>query len=94
VTISADDAVRAARAYADGRDRPAWKTGSVSVRRAELDGRNLWRVAADDVPADGEPDWSFEFDGGQSYLVDAETGECVGVGLLNRDMLFGGVKDT
>ena len=94
MTVSADDAVRAARAYADGRGRPAWKTGSVSVRRAELDGRNLWRVAADDEPADGEPDWSFEFDGGQSYLVDAETGECVGVGLLNGDMLFGAAKDA
>jgi hypothetical protein len=54
----------------------------------------VWRVTAEDAPADGEPDWSFEFDGGQSYLIDAETGECVGVSLLNGDMLFGTAKDA
>lgn len=60
----------------------------MAVRRAEVGGRDLWRVTADDALAAGEPDWSFQSDGGQSYLVDAETGKCVGVGLLNGDLLF------
>lgn len=94
MTTSADDAVRAARAWADGRGRPAWRDGSASVERSEVAGQDVWRVTADDAPAEGEPDWSFEFDGGQSYLIDAETGECVGVGLLNGDMMFGAAKEA
>ncbi|MCC2976523.1 hypothetical protein LK533_07525 [Sphingomonas sp. PL-96] len=46
-------------------------------------------MTADDAPIPGEPDWWYEFDGGQSYLIDAEHGECVGIGVVHSDVFFG-----
>lgn len=82
-------AVAAARAYADGRRHPAWREGSVRATRIVVQGYDCWRVMADDAPRPGEP-WMDEelYDGGQSYLVDVSTGDCIGVGLLNGYSLF------
>lgn len=92
--IAEAEAIAAARAYADGRAYPAWLDASVRTARVVVEGRDCWRVAARDAPRDGEPDWFDVYDGGQSYLVDVSTGECIGVGLLNGYRLFGTERRT
>lgn len=86
--ISEAEAVAAAREFADRKTRPVWREGSVRVDRVVVGGHECWRVRADDVPPPGEPDWFFEYDGGQSYLVDVDSGDCIGVGLINGHTLF------
>ncbi len=86
--IGEADAVAAARAFADRKGRPAWRKESVRLSRLVVRGHECWQVTADDVPPPGEPDWFFEYDGGQSYLIGIESGECIGVGLINGNMLF------
>lgn len=95
MTIIAEiEAVAAARAYADGRSHSAWREGSVRTMRVVVEGHDCWRVTADDAPKLGES-WLDEelYDGGQSYLVDATTGKCIGVGLLNGYSLFRSERD-
>ena len=53
------------------------------VNRLIVAGHDCWRVTADDALSPSESDWSFEYDGGQSYLVETEGGQCIGVGLIN-----------
>ena len=83
------EAVGAARAYADGRGYASWREGSVQAVRLIVAGRDCWRVTADDAPRPGASWLDDEVDGSQSYLVDANTGECIGIGLLNGYSLFG-----
>lgn len=82
------EAVAAARGFADLKGQPAWRDGSVRIDRVVVGGHDCWRVSADDTPPPGEPDWYFEYDGGQSYLVEIDSGECIGVGLINGHTLF------
>lgn len=78
----------AARAYADGRNYPVWREGSVRTVRRVVEGHDCWYVMADDALRPGQTWLDEEIDGGQSYLVDVATGECVGIGLLNGYRLF------
>lgn len=80
MTITEDEAIAAARAYADRKQHLAWREGSVRTMRVVVKGYDCWRVMADDAPRPGDT-WLDEelFDGGQSYLVDVTTGECIGI---------------
>lgn len=87
--VAEEEAVLAARAYADSRSYPAWREGSVRTIRIVVEGHDCWCVTADDAPKPSDS-WLDEvlYDGGQSYLVDVTTAECIGVGLLNGYNLF------
>ena len=62
--------------------------------RVVVEGLDCWRLIADDQPRPGDS-WIDEelYDGGQSYLVNVVTGECIGVGLLNGYRLFRPKRD-
>lgn len=76
--ITEAQAIAAARAYAASKECPAWREGSLLTERFVIEGIDCWRVSADDAPQPGDTWLDEEIDGGQSYLVDANTGECIG----------------
>lgn len=86
--IGEGEAVTAARAYAEGRNYALWREGSVRTLRVVVEGLDCWRVTADDALRPDQTWMDEEFDGGQSYLVDAFTGECIGTVAFGRYYLF------
>lgn len=86
--IGEAQAIAAARAYADSRAHPVWREGSVRTNLVVVQGHNCWRVTAADALRPDQTWLDEEMDGGQSYLIDVTTGECIGIGLLNGYSLF------
>lgn len=93
-SVTSEQAIAAARSYADERRYAAWRAGTVHATRLLVGDRDCWKVVADDLPTAGEDNWlEQEFDGGQAYLIDSVTGGCVGIGLLNGYRMFDGSVD-
>ena len=76
--IGEAEAIAAARSYAEGQGRPAWREGSVRAARVVVQGCDCWRVTAHDAPQPADTWMDEEVDGGR----------CIGVGLLNGYRLF------
>jgi hypothetical protein len=89
MTIGEGAAIAAARAIAAREGHPPWREDTINVTRRTVSGRDVWSVRTDDAPAPGEPDWAIPYDGFTLYLIDIETGVCVGIGGAFGQRLFG-----